>query len=67
MTIPALQRGLAKSGRSREDVQMFCPVFVVTGVDETEMAGAAAGTRKQIAFPRLDAGLPQGARTARLG
>jgi hypothetical protein len=28
---------------------MFCPVFVVTGVDETEMA-AAAGTRKQIAF-----------------
>ena len=50
VTIPALQRGLAKSGRSREDVQMFCPVFVVTGVDEAEMAAAAAGTRKQIAF-----------------
>ena len=50
VTIPALQRGLAKSGRSRDDVQVFCPVFVVTGTDEAEMAAAAAGTRKQIAF-----------------
>jgi probable F420-dependent oxidoreductase len=50
VTIPALQRGLAKSGRSRDDVQVFCPLFVVTGTDEAEMAAAAAGTRKQIAF-----------------
>ena len=50
VTIPALQRGLAKSGRRREDVAVFCPVFVVTGLDEAEMAAAAAGTRKQIAF-----------------
>jgi probable F420-dependent oxidoreductase len=50
VTIPALQRGLAKSGRSRDDVQVFCPVFVVTGTDDAEMAAAAAGTRKQIAF-----------------
>ncbi|HNM93939.1 MAG TPA: LLM class F420-dependent oxidoreductase [Mycobacterium sp.] len=50
VTIPALQRGLATSGRTRADVQMFCPVFVVTGTGEAEMAAAAAGTRKQIAF-----------------
>ena len=50
VTIPALQRGLATSGRTRADVQMFCPVFVVTGIGEAEMAAAAAGTRKQIAF-----------------
>ena len=50
VTIPALQRGLDRSGRSRGDVQMFCPVFVVTGTGEAEMAAAAAGTRKQIAF-----------------
>ena len=50
VTIPALQRGLATSGRTRADVQMFCPVFVVTGTGEAEMAAAAAGTRKQVAF-----------------
>ncbi len=28
----------------------MAPVFVVTGADEAEMAAAAAGSRKQIAF-----------------
>lgn len=50
VTIPALQRGMAKSGRSRSDFQVMAPVFVVTGSDETEMAAAAAASRKQIAF-----------------
>ena len=52
VTIPALQRGLDKSGRSRGDVQMFCPVFVVTGIGEA-MAAAAAGTRKADRVLRL--------------
>jgi probable F420-dependent oxidoreductase len=50
VTIPALERGMAKSGRSRDDFQVMAPVFVVTGSDEAEMAAAAAGSRKQIAF-----------------
>jgi probable F420-dependent oxidoreductase len=50
VTIPALQRGMAKSGRSRADFQVMAPVFVVTGSDEAEIAKAAAATRKQIAF-----------------
>lgn len=50
VTVPALQRGMAKSGRSRGDFQVMAPVFVVTGVDEAEIAAAAVGTRKQIAF-----------------
>jgi probable F420-dependent oxidoreductase len=50
VTIPALQRGMAKSGRSRADFQVMAPVFVVTGVDEAEIAAAAAASRKQIAF-----------------
>jgi len=50
VTIPALQRGMAKSGRSRDDFQVMAPVFVVTGSDEAEMAAAAAASRKQIAF-----------------
>lgn len=50
VTIPALQRGMATSGRSRSDFQVMAPVFVVTGSDEAEMAAAAAASRKQIAF-----------------
>lgn len=50
VTIPALRRGMAKSGRSRSDFQVMAPVFVVTGSDEAEMATAAAASRKQIAF-----------------
>ena len=50
VTTPALLRGMARSGRDRSEFQLSCPVFVVTGNDEAEMAAAAVGTRKQIAF-----------------
>lgn len=50
VTIPALLSGMRRSGRTRGDVAVACPVFVVTGLTETEMAVAAAATRKQIAF-----------------
>lgn len=50
VTIPALQRGMARSGRSRGEFQVSAPVFVVTGEDEAEVAANAVGTRKQIAF-----------------
>ncbi|KAA0109153.1 LLM class F420-dependent oxidoreductase [Mycolicibacterium sp. P1-5] len=50
VTIPALERGMVKSGRSRCDFQVMAPVFVVTGSDEAEMVAAAAASRKQIAF-----------------
>jgi probable F420-dependent oxidoreductase len=49
-TLPALERGLAKAGRSRTDFQISLPVFVVTGTNEEEMARADAGVREQIAF-----------------
>lgn len=50
VTIPTLLRGITRSGRGRTDVALMCPVFVVTGEHEAEMEGAAAATRKQIAF-----------------
>lgn len=50
VTIPTLQRGIKRSGRDRRDFQLVCPVFVVTGEREPELAAAAAATRKQIAF-----------------
>ncbi len=50
VTTPALLRGMERSGRKRGDFQLSCPLFVVTGNDEAEVAANAAGTRKQIAF-----------------
>ncbi len=50
VTMPAVQRGLQRSGRDRGVFQVACPVFVVTGKDEDEMTAGSAGVRKQIAF-----------------
>jgi len=50
VTVPALERGLSRSGRHRSAVQVSSPVFVVTGRDDIEMTTAAAAFRKQIAF-----------------
>jgi probable F420-dependent oxidoreductase len=50
VTLPAVERGLAKAGRAREDFSVTCPVFVVTGGDEKAFAASRAGIAKQIAF-----------------
>jgi probable F420-dependent oxidoreductase len=50
VTIPALERGRAKAGKTMEWFEIVGPSFVVTGNNEAEMAAAAAGTRQQIAF-----------------
>ena len=50
VTVPALERGLATSGRTRTDLQISIPAFVVTGSNEAEMEASARGTREQIAF-----------------
>lgn len=50
VTLPALQRGLERSGRCRSDIELSAPVFVVTGHTEAELAQAAAATRNHLAF-----------------
>jgi probable F420-dependent oxidoreductase len=50
VTLPALERGLAAGGRTRSDLQLSLPAFVVTGTTEEEVAASARGTREQIAF-----------------
>jgi probable F420-dependent oxidoreductase len=50
VTLPTLSRGLERAGRQRGDIEVACPLFVVTGRDEAEVRTAAVGTRKQIAF-----------------
>jgi probable F420-dependent oxidoreductase len=49
-TLPALQEGLATSGRARDQVTISLPGFVVTGRTEPERAAAAAAVKATIAF-----------------
>jgi probable F420-dependent oxidoreductase len=50
VTLPAVERGLAKSGRARSDFQVSGPLFVVTGATEQEMKAAETAVKQQIAF-----------------
>jgi probable F420-dependent oxidoreductase len=50
VTIPALLRGMDRSGRKRSDFALSAPLFVVTGQTEEQLIAAAKGTRSQIAF-----------------
>jgi probable F420-dependent oxidoreductase len=50
VTVPALERGLATSGRTMADIEISGPAFVVTGATEEDMAKSRAGTCQQIAF-----------------
>ena len=50
VTLPALDRGAAKAGRTRANVEISGPAFVVTGSNEEEMEASRTGTKQQIAF-----------------
>ena len=50
VTMPALERGRAKAGKSMEGFEIVGPSFVVTGSNDEQLDAASAGTRQQIAF-----------------
>jgi len=50
ITIPALQRGRARVGKTMNGFEIVGPSFVVTGTTADEIAAAAAATKQQIAF-----------------
>ncbi len=50
VTIPALEAGRKKAGKTLEGFEISGPSFVVTGNTEEEMEAAKVGTRRQIAF-----------------
>ncbi len=50
VTIPALERGLRKAGRSRDTFALTGPIFVVSGATEEALKAAKRGTRQQVAF-----------------
>jgi len=50
VTLPAIEKGLAKSGRDRSDFQISYPGFIVTGNTAEEFAANKTAVSKQIAF-----------------
>ncbi len=67
VSVPALERGAAKAGKTRADLTVSYPGFIVTGPDEESMAAAAKGGARADRLLRVDAGLPPGVGPARLG
>jgi len=50
ITLPALERGLTKSGRTLDGFQISYPAMIVTGANEEEMAAAMQAVKAQLAF-----------------
>jgi probable F420-dependent oxidoreductase len=50
VTLPALERGLALSGRQRSTFQVSHQLMIVTGASDEELERARAAVRSQIAF-----------------
>jgi probable F420-dependent oxidoreductase len=50
VTLPAIERGLAKAGRPRSDFEISYSNFVVTGRDEAEFAASKKAAKERIAF-----------------
>ena len=50
VTMPAVARGLAKSGRKREDFRIYAPVIVVSGESEQSFQNNWRAMKQQLAF-----------------
>jgi probable F420-dependent oxidoreductase len=49
-TLPAIERGLARSGRARGDFEILCATLTVTADGEEEFERVKLAARKQLAF-----------------
>jgi probable F420-dependent oxidoreductase len=50
LTLPALERGLARAGRARDAFEISCQVMIATGESEAELDRSREAVRAQIAF-----------------
>ncbi len=50
VTMPALERGLERSGRTRADIEISYPGMVVTGETEEQIKSATQAVKAQLAF-----------------
>ena len=49
-TLPALERGLARQGRAREDFEISCQTIVALGANEAQVQTARQKARGQLSF-----------------
>lgn len=50
VSLPALERGAARAGKTRSDLTVSYPGFVITGDSDEDTEAAAKAVREQIAF-----------------
>jgi probable F420-dependent oxidoreductase len=50
VTLPALQRGLDKSGRTRADLEVTCPGFIAVADNDEQLLKTRAAMRRQLAY-----------------
>ncbi|MFZ0667255.1 MAG: LLM class F420-dependent oxidoreductase [Acidimicrobiales bacterium] len=50
VTLPALDRGLERSGKTRADIEVSYPGMVVTGETEEQIKAARQSVKRQLAF-----------------
>ena len=50
VSLPAIERGLEAGGKKRADLELSCPMFVVTGDDARSWEAARTAVCRQIAF-----------------
>jgi alkanesulfonate monooxygenase SsuD/methylene tetrahydromethanopterin reductase-like flavin-dependent oxidoreductase (luciferase family) len=50
VTMPAIEAGLAKAGKTRDGFELSYSCFVVTGRDEAEFAASKKAAQERIAF-----------------
>ncbi len=50
MTLPALERGLARAGRTRKELEISCQTIIAAGATEEELESAKNAARAQISF-----------------
>ncbi len=50
LSLPAVRRGLANTGRTDDDIEVVCVTIVVTGRTEEQLDWSREATRKQLAF-----------------
>ena len=49
-TVPALERGFARGGRSRENFEITFPLMIITGDTDEAVSAARSATARQLAF-----------------
>ena len=50
ITLPALERGLARAGRSRDSLEISCQLIVASGSNDEELENAKRAAKAQISF-----------------